>query len=181
MSNVTPAGSPAWTRTVSHEDYGGHVQKANYQNQDVVNPKTDVGAEAIARASSDQAAVTRTAEFLVLTATCNDGSPAAPTVHAVNMMTGVTTTYAGDSPPAGFPALARTGNGAFTCTFEDEYTDEYGVTGAFGITHAWASGHGTVSNTPTVSYTAGDVVLTVRCFAFGGGALSDAKVSFGVW
>lgn len=178
---MTPSGSPAWVRTVSHEDYGGHPQKANYQNQGIVNPRTDVGAEAIARASSDLAAGVRTLEFLVLTATCHDSSPAAPTVHAVNTMTGITTEYEGDAPPAGFPELERTGNGAFICTFESEYDDEYGVTGAFGITHAWAAGHGSVSNTPTVDYTAGGVVLTVRCFAFGGGALSDAKVSFGVW
>ena len=178
---TTPSGTPAWTRTTDHTIYGGHENKANYQNQDIVNPRTDVGAEAITRAASDLAAVTRTVPFVVFTATCSDTSPAAPTVHAANMMTGVTTTYVGDVPPTGFPELTRTGNGAFTVTFESEYEDEYGIEGAFGITHAWASGHGATSNNPTVDYTAGAQVLTIRAFAAGGAALSDAKVSFGVW
>lgn len=178
---MTPSGNPLWGgRSVSFEDYGGHASKANYQNQDVVNPRTDVGAEGFARATSDLASVGRAVDFCVFTVTCNDSSPAAPTVHAVNMMTGITTTYAGGSPPTGFPALARTGTGAFTVTFDSSYEDDYGVSASFGITHAWAGGHGAVSNTPTVEYTAGGVVLTVRCWAAGGTALSDAKCSFGV-
>lgn len=181
MSNVTPTGNPAWLRSIGFEDYGGSESKVNYQNQGVVNPRTDVGAEGFARACSDQAAVTRTVGFTVLTVTCNDTSPAAPTVHAVNMMTGVSATYAGGSPPAGFPTLARVSAGKFTVTFAATYDDAYGIEGAFGITHALAAGHGASSNTPTVSYTAGGVVLTVSCFAAAGTALSDAKCTVEVW
>jgi hypothetical protein len=147
-----------------------------------VNPRTDVGAEGYARAASDLAAVTRTGEFIVLTVTCDDSTPADPTVHAVNMMTGVTAvSYVGDSPPAGFPTVERVSDGRFTVTFESEYEDEYGVAADFGITHAEAGGHGSSSNTPTVSYTAGAQVLTVYCWNAAGTALANAKATVTVW
>jgi hypothetical protein len=30
---ITPTGAPAHVRSVGFEDYGGHANKANYQNQ----------------------------------------------------------------------------------------------------------------------------------------------------
>ncbi len=179
---TTPTGNPSWLRSVGFEDYGGHAQKKNYQDQSLVNPRTDIGAEGFTRMTSDLAAAVRTVPFATITCTCNDTSPAAPTVQSVHMQTGVTAVpYAGASPPTGFPTFARTGTGAFTCTFSSSYNDAYGVAGSFGITHAEATGHGTTVNTPTVEFTAGAQVVTVRCFNAAGSALTDAKVTFEVW
>lgn len=178
---LTPSGAPAHVRSVGFEDYGGHANKSNYQNQGVVNPRTDVGAEALARMTSDLAAVVRTAQFATFTVQCNDTSPAAPTVAATFMQTGVSASYAGDDPPTGFPAFARVSAGKFTITFDAAYDDAYGVEGAFGITHAGAALHGTTAGTEAVDYTAGGVVLTVSFFVSAGTAKSDAKGTVEVW
>lgn len=124
----TPAGLPAWTRTAGIEYYGGHVNKANYLGQGSVDPRTDVTAEQIQRLSADLAALVRVAPACVALITCNDTSPAAPTVHFMSLMSNVDTDgYAGDSPASGFPALTRTGDGAFTMTFDANLEDDYSV------------------------------------------------------
>lgn len=179
---TTPNGVPSWVRSVGFEDYGGHANLQNYQGQGVVNPRTDVGAEALARMTSDLAAVVRTLPFAVFTVLCNDTSPAAPTVIAAFMQTGVATvSYAGDAPPTGFPAFARVSAGKITATFASSYTDPYGVSGAFGITHAEATLHGTAAGSEAVSFTAGAQVLTVSFFVSAGTAKSDAQGTIEVW
>jgi len=179
---ITPNGAPSWTRAAGFADYGGDANKANYQGQGVVNPKTDVGAEAVARLTSELAAVVRTAPFATLHLKCNDSSPAAPTVYAVLMQTGVTTVdYPGDAPPTGFPACARVSAGKITVTFSSSYQDAYGVAAAYGITHATAALNGTAAGSEAVSFTEGALVLTVSFFNAAGSALSDAEGTIEVW
>jgi hypothetical protein len=129
---TTPTGLPAWTRTADFIQYGGAVDKANYQSQGVVNPRTDVGAEGFSRLVADTAAVVRTAEFATMQILCVDGGSNTPTVENCRLMTGATViSYVGSAPPAGFPAASRNGNGDVTITFASSYNDEYGVGGAF--------------------------------------------------
>src|SRR5574342_207944 len=128
---IVPTGAPLWTRQTDHTQYGGHLQKQNYLSQGVVNSITDVGAEDFCRMCSDLAAVARTSPMWIITYLCNDGSPAAPTIEIVRGATGVRlVSYAGGSPPTGFPSAARNGNGDVTFTFSATYADEYGVSGA---------------------------------------------------
>lgn len=173
---ITPSGVAPWVRSVGFEDYGGHANKANYQNQGVVNPRTDVGAEAIARMSSDLAAVVRTAAFATITAQCNDSSPAAPTL-TVLMQTGVTVSYAGDAAPTGFPSGARVGNGHVTLTFESSYEDDYGVEGAFGIAQALPCLLGTAAGSATANFTVGTQTIDLYGWTSAGAAKSDALIS----
>jgi hypothetical protein len=84
---TTPNGTPAWTRSADHTFYGGHVDKANYQDEPIVNPKTDVGANAIQRMAADLAAVARMANFATVTFTANE-SGSSISVTACRLMTG---------------------------------------------------------------------------------------------
>lgn len=181
--SIIPTGNPSWVRSVGFEDYGGHAQKQNYQSQGVVNPRTDVGAEAFARLTSDLAAAVRTVPFAIITFTCNDSSPAAPTVHSVLMQTGISlVSYPGASPPSGFPSAARVGDGAVTFTFAETYDDPYGVEAAFGIQHATAGAHSSTTDSLncTVNFTATGQTITVRCFQ-GTTAKANAKITLKVW
>ena len=129
---VVPDGSPAWTRVVALEHYGGNVNKQNYLSRGAIDPLTDVAAEEFSRMVADQAAAVRTAPFMIARVQCNDTSPAAPTILWLAMMTGVREAgYEGDAPPSGFPSWARDGDGAVTATFASAYLDEYGVSGAY--------------------------------------------------
>lgn len=177
---MTPNGTPAWTRQTSHTDYGGNANKANYASQGVVDPLTDVGAEAICAIARDLTADTRTAEFAVITFLCNDASPAAPTIESVYMMTGVrTTSYAGGSPPTGFPSAARNGNGDVTFTFASSYTDDYGVSGSYTPRHPDAKVHGSTACFATAEI-ASATTVRVRVFLHDGTASLDKRVTLTV-
>lgn len=134
---ITPAGSTTWEREASADIYGGHADKEDYQGQGVVNPKTDISAAQFARLCADVAANSRTAPFSVVTLTCNDSSPAAPTVSYVNQMdVGISaTSYAGDSPPSGFPTCTRVSDGKVQIAWPALPADDFGVTGALVIRH----------------------------------------------
>jgi hypothetical protein len=176
----TPSGQPAWTRQAAHTDYGGNANKSNYASQGVVDPLTDVGASDICAIARDLTAVSRTADFAEVTYTHNDASPAAPTVHAAYLMTGVrTTNYAGDAAPTGFPAGARQANGHARFTFSSSYLDDYGISGAFGIQHAEASVHGSTACFATCDIVSATVV-DVRVFLHDGTASLDKKVTLRV-
>lgn len=174
---TTPTGLPAWTRTADHTIYGGHLDKQNYLSQGVVNPRTDVSAEEFVRFCEDLAACVRTAPFAIITYTCNDTSPAAPTIHSVYMMTGVrTTSYEGDAAPTGFPSAARDSNGVVTFTFASSYNDAYSVAGGFTTRHAEATGHATASAViGMVSLGGTTIQITARDDT--GAVVSDAKLT----
>ncbi len=183
MPIIVPTGSPPWVRTTSFGDYGGHLSKRDYLSVGSINSETDLSAAEFSRMVSDLACVARTAPFAVITFLCNDTAPAAPTIEAVYMMTGVrTSSYAGASPPSGFPSAARNGNGDVTFTFASSYNDEYGVAGSFAIRFANGSVHAT-SGVHRVATTeiATSTTLRVRVFDDGGSAVSNPRVTVVVY
>jgi len=133
---TTPNGHPAWIRSNDHATYGGDLNKRNWQGQGAVNAESDVDAQGFCRLAEDLSECIRTAAFSVLSWTCNDTAPAAPTITAVNQMTGYSTTYEGDAAPSGYPSGARNGNGDCTFTFPAIPTDAYGVSEALTLNHA---------------------------------------------
>jgi len=177
---VTPTGSPAWTRTVSHVHYGGNTDKANYLGRGAIDPITDVAAEEFSRQACDLASVTRTSPFAVITLLHNDGPAAAPTIESVLMMTGVRlTSYAGDAAPTGFPSAARNGDGHCTITFSASYLDDYSVTGSFAPISGIGTGHG--ADFVDVTVTPSGSTVVVRCFDQSGSPLANIRVTIRVW
>ncbi len=137
---TTPTGLPAWTRTAEASVYGGHDDKRDFMGQGVVNPQTDISAAEFRRLAADLAAVARTAPFAVVYLTCDDTTPADPTVNRVRQMTGVTSTsYAGASPPTGMPTVTREGDGDVTLEWEASYSDDAGVSSDINIRFAMAN------------------------------------------
>lgn len=174
---VVPTGSPAWTRTVSIEHYGGHVDKENYLSRGAINPLTDVSAEEFSRMVADQAAAVRTADFAVILVECNDGATADPTIHWASLMTGVrSTSYEGDAAPAGFPACERISNGVIRFTFDSSYEDEYGVSAAFAPASARATVQYDEVTTGLARTSVSGQLVTVSVLTLGGSALSDQIV-----
>lgn len=177
---IAPSGSPPWLRTNSLEHYGGDLNKQNYLSRGAIDALTDVDAAQFCRLASDVASLQRVMPFCTLTYTCNDSSPAPPTVSFVHMQTGISGSYAGDTPGSGFPALSRNGNGDVSITFSSSYQDSFGVSGAFSVSSAIPS---------LLSATAGEVVaqlvsstvVRVRAFSTSGTAISDAVVTISIW
>src|SRR6478609_5156818 len=140
MALVIPTGDPAWVRSSDLVSYGGDPLKHNHLGVGVIDGLTDIGAEEFSRMTGDLAACMRTAPFLTLTYTCDDTTPAAPTVSIASGMIGYRNTpYGGATPPTGFPSIARNGNGDVTLTFASSYLDVYGKAGAFVLQHPRAS------------------------------------------
>lgn len=135
---TTPNGSPAWVRANDFTTYGGHLSKRNYQDIPIINPKTDVSAEALCRLAADLAAVQRTAFFAALTFSPAD--PSHPSVTNVRLMTGITSTpYTGNAPPTGYPSVAYQSTGYYIVTFATSYADPFLVSGALDLQVAQAS------------------------------------------
>lgn len=158
---TTPSGNPAWVRSNDFTSYGGHESKKNYNSLPIVNPRTDVGAEHLARIAADLAAVARMADFAILNVTMGSGSDA-PTVNLCRLMTGVYTGtgYSGTSPPTGFPRAVGVSNGVVDVKFTGAYTDPYSVSATFQPTFATATpnqtdllAHAATSGTDTVRVT----------------------------
>ncbi len=177
---ITPSGSPPWMRVNSLEHYGGDVNKDNYLSRGAIDALTDVDAAQFSRLAADVAALQRVMPFCTMTFLCNDSSPAAPTVEFVHMQTGITNSYAGDSPPSGFPSLARNSAGDVSITFASTYSDPYNISGSFSVSSALPG---------LISSTAGEVtaelvsatVVRVRAFSTAGAAISDARITLSVW
>jgi hypothetical protein len=179
---VVPSGLPAWARTASFTEYGGHLDKRDYGGVGAINPYTDLSAAQFSRMVSDVAATVRTAPFAVITYLCNDTSPAAPTIEVVYMMTGVRlTSYAGDAAPAGFPSAARNGAGDVTFTFSSSYSDEYAVSQSFALRHSTGNVHATSGVYRTVmAEVVTSTTLRVRV-RDNSGAISDPRVTVVVY
>jgi hypothetical protein len=118
--------------------------------------------------------------------TCDDATPANPSVTVVNQMTGVrVTSYAGGSPPAGFPTCIRNGNGDVTITWATSYTDDYGVAGNVHIVHHEITAHGSVALIPVGVLTDTNVdglneAVRVRIFTTAGAAAASPTFSLSV-
>jgi hypothetical protein len=167
-------------RTNTHESYGGNTSKQNHLSRGKIDALTDVGAEDLCRIASDLAALARVAPVAVLTYTCNDSTSGAPTVLYANTMTGVrSTSYAGDSAPAGYPSAARNGNGDATFTFAASMTDDYGVTGAWAPTQCISDPLG-VSACYSTASPSGQTVR-VRSYDQSGTALVGPTITLMVW
>ena len=173
--SIVPTGNPAWARSNGHTAYGGNVNKVNYQSVGTINPRTDLSAENICRMAADLAAVARTAPFAVITFTCNDAVPAAPTISSYYAMAG--------SSPTG----SRNGDGNVTFDWENSYTDDYGISATANIVAATV----TVHTAPGIAAYAcvqllssgGTISDQVKALAFDsfGVALPDAKMTLSVW
>ena len=173
---VIPTGSPAWTRTSDFATYGGNLLKRNFASRGVVNPKTDVGAEAFSRMTADLAALARVAPFAVFTILCNDSSVTDPTVEYASMMTGVrASSYAGNVPPTGFPTVLRLSDGHFQITFASSYSDPYGVVGAFSMKHPRAQLTGSAAGSCTATVISA-TVLDIKAFTSAAAPYANARV-----
>lgn len=173
---ITPNGSPAWVRASDHTTYGGDLNKENWKGVGVVNPKTDVGAEAFTRLVCDVAALTRVAPFAVITLLMDDVTPANPTVETCELMTGVrSSSYAGGSPPSGFPTVTRIADGRARVQFSSSYTDPYGVSGALTILSAKATAQDTVSTNATAVADAANYRVDVYAWTSSTGAAATSK------
>ncbi len=180
MPLIVPSGVPAWVRTVSIADYGGHVSKENYLSRGAIDPLTDVGAEEFSRQVGDLAACARTQPFAIVTFDCNDTSPADPTIQTVLMMPGIwLASYPGDSAPSGFPSGARQGTGDVDIIFASSYLDEYGVSGAFVPTQAKGTAHGIQFCNVTCNIAG--TTINVRFFDAAGAAASNRRGTIMVW
>lgn len=143
-----------------------------------ISALTDVTAAQLCRASADLVALTRTAPFAIITYLCNDSVPAAPTIETAYMQTGVrTTSYAGGSPPTGFPSAARVSNGKVTVTFASSYADEYGVTGALTLTYALIAVSATSAVHRVGMYEYSGNAVTVTILDDTAAAVSDPRVT----
>lgn len=180
---TTPSGNPAWVRSNDHTNYGGHVNKKNYNDVPIVNPKTDVGAEHLTRIAADLAAVAKMADFAVLNITMGSGSDT-PTVNQCRMMTGIYTGsgYTGTSPPTGYPSVVGVQNGVADITFASSYSDAYSVSGTFapsfaraGLAVYGASASGTVAH----AWPSGSDSVRVRVETASGSGVPNESVS--VW
>lgn len=138
--------SPAWSRSAGIAAYGGHINKANYMGQGLIDARTDVGKDEINRIANDMQSMVRAAPFLLARMTLNDTSPAAPTVHwvAFQPVGEITTNFAGDSPPTGVPTFTRVGGGWVRITFAASYADDYGNSETTVLRDAGGGGAGTV-------------------------------------
>jgi hypothetical protein len=169
---ITPDGLPAWTRTASIEQYGGHVDKENYLSLDAIDPLTDITAQGYSRLTADAMAAALTAPFAVITFVHNPGQPVS--VTAAYMMTGVRlTTYSGASPPSGFPGAVEGGSGETVFTFASSYADPYGAAGTFVPRHGQASAQGSLFANCVVAISGQTV--TVGMFDAAGAALSSQR------
>lgn len=178
---IIPTGSPAWTRTAVHTQYGGHLEKQNYLSEGVIDAETDVGAAELCRLAADMEALVRAAPFAVVTYLANDSSVAAPTIESVFMMTGVrNASYAGNSAPGGYPSGSRTSTGRNLITFDGSFSDPYGVAAAWVPSHAIAAVHGTGSAAVAVCTISGSSV-DVRVFDASGSVASNKRVTLSVW
>lgn len=178
---IVPAGVPLWVRTVDFAHYGGNVEKANFLSRGSIDALTDVDADQFARFTADAAAIARVTPFCVLTLTCSDSSPAAPTITYVHMATGVRlVSYVGSSAPTGFPSAARNGTGDVTITFAPSYSDAYGVAGAFSIQHvkACAVSSAVARAVPEIATA---TTVRLRAFDASDAALSNASMTLTVW
>lgn len=172
---IVPSGQPIWLRASDFTTYGGHAEKVNHYGVGAIDALTDVDAAEFSRLTADMAAVANTAPAWIITYLCNDSVPAAPTIESVFSMFGNRlTSYAGGSPPSGFPGATRVGTGEVVFTFAASYADPYGVSGAFTIKNPHASLTGAVSGDAVCSIVG--QTLTVRASTSAGAVFSNARV-----
>lgn len=174
--SIVPSGNPAWSRSNGHTAYGGNVNKVNYQSVGTVNPRTDVSAENICRMAADLAAVARTCPFSAMRFTCDDVTPAAPTIDSYYAM-------AGSQPTA-----TRNGPGDVSFEWANSYMDDYSVSANANIMGAIATVHSVAAADyiATVELIDGDAdgvndTVRVRVVDGAGAAVLNPTVTLTTW
>lgn len=131
---VIPTGDPCWACTSSIETYGGNVDKKNYLDIGIVDPKTDVDAGQFSRMVEDVQMMNKTADFAVITFTCNDTATEDPTLNAYWGMHG--------NGEGAAPTMTRLGDGYVSIEWESSYSDSYGITLDVNLTQWTGNVHG---------------------------------------
>lgn len=181
---MTASGNPAWERNAGITDYGGHLSKANYLAQGVVNPKTDVGAPAIMRMADHLKALANVSPFAVINYTQDDTGTNDPVVNSCYLMPDADSDgYPdGGTPPTGFPTLSRNGDGDVTVTFDSSYNDSYGTAGTFNVKAAQGFCNDSSSSIVVDADLISTVAVRVRCYVSNTGVASqDSQVTLVVW
>lgn len=178
---IVPSGSPPWLRSNDLTHYGGDLNKENFLSRGAIDALTDVDAKQFSRLAADVAALQRVMPFCTITFLCSDSSPTAPTVEFIHMQTGLTSvSYLGSSPPSGFPALSRNGDGDVSITFLSSYTDPYGISGSFSISSI-LPGLISTSSGETVAERVSATVIRMRAFTSAGSAIPNARMTVSIW
>ena len=195
MTLVVPTGAPSWTRTATHEAYGGSVSKQNYLDRRGIDALTDVSAEQFCRLTADTTATVRTLPFCTISWTCRDtdtviarGDPGyglvplhVPLVtHVSGQAFGFPNPYYGDRAPAGMPSLTRVSDGKVEITFASSYRDPYGVEAAWSISQIAPSAFGNPDYFPLTTVVSGHV-LQIAIVNKSSVPIQDALASLTVW
>lgn len=172
--SIVPSGNPAWVRTNAHTAYGGNINKTNFQSIGTINPRTDLSAENICRIAADLSAVARTCPFAVMTFDCFDTVPLPPNILAYYAMAGSA------------PTRVRNGIGDVTFTWQNSYTDDYGVAGNFSIIAFTLASQGSslaFVNAVRIDPDADSRFnqLNVRISDNAGVPIPDARVALSIW
>jgi len=161
------SGYPPWSRATGVGYYGASEGLHDYMHLGAPNVLDSVTAEQYAALAQAQAFISSTAPMFVLHVVAAD--PADPTVTALSMAGG-SATYAGGSPPTGFPAVERVSNGEYTITVAADYADTDGEIGTFDPNFSGAvavdSTYDTYANVVKVSST--ELTLYHRDWSAGG-------------
>lgn len=176
---MTVAGRPAWGRVNTSATYGGHQQLRDFAGEGPVNPETDVSAGEYKRLAADVAAMQRVAPLADFRILCRDTPSAlAPLVRYARIQSGVSLVeYNGGTPPPGFPAFTRLGNGSVEVTFPEQLYDEFGIGLAPEIGSVFASVVASVAGSYQVPWVLVNS-RTFRVYARNAGALlADAELS----
>lgn len=158
--------------------YGASETLHDYLDLGPPNVLDSLTAQQYAALAQAQAWISATAPMFLLEITALDWMPDDPTVVAFSMVSGYAS-YAGDAPPAGFPAVTRVQSGEYTIAPAASYTDEASVAGAFDATYLLAGAtdaqYDTYANLVKVSST--ELTLYIRDWS-SGGTLQANKTSF---
>jgi len=169
---ITPeSGFATFEAPMSHETFGGNVNKRNYGEVDIVDPTTDTSAEQGVEACRVLARAQWMMPFAELEITVGTDTPTS-SVNSYVGQNGVGLSYA--------PTITWLGTGHVQLQWDATYADEYGVTGTLAITRVKGNAVGTsFANVVCAKVDA----RTVYVFLFDdtGGALngSDAVIQVG--
>lgn len=158
---MSATGLPPWSRASGVGQYGASETLHDYLDLGAPNVLDSVTAREYAALAQAMAWISATAPMFVLRITDN-GTGLAPPVEALSMVSGYAA-YTGDSPPAGFPAVAYAATGTHTIAIASPYSDDAGVSGGFTANFNRAGGDNQSNNVAQVSG-AGTSTLTVIGF-----------------
>lgn len=164
-----PKKDPLWIRNASIESYGCTVDFHDYGGVGKIDPNTDSDASEWMSMTADVSAMDKTIPFARITLTCNDSSPAAPTIVSYWAVHGTDR-----------PTVARVGNGHFTIEWASSYYDPYGQEGVTNLIDVTATVRGSAACFASAEFSSVkklDVYVWGSSFA----AALDKKVTVVVW